>query len=379
MQTPGRRRWNTIGGNSVLDGTTASNAATFYIVFKPWEERTDPSLSQDAIVGNLRQEFSQLQEGMTFVFPPPSIRGLGVAGGFQMQIEDRGNVGLAALGQIVQEMMRDGAAQTSLTALNSTFRPGVPQLYADVDRTKVKTLGIPLGSVFGTLQAYLGSAYVNDFNLFGRTYQVRVQAEPAFRTTATDIRQLDVRNAQGKMVPLGTVVDVQDTVGPQIIPRYNLYPSAAVSGEAAPGYSSGQALELMEQMATNKLPLSMGYEWTGISYQEKKVGGEAYLIFALAVLLVFLVLAAQYESWTNPGAVVLVVPLALLGTVIAVAVRGMDNNVYTQIGVVLLIALASKNAILIVEFAREQRARGGDRARGGRDGGARGCASAPSS
>ena len=355
---PGVADWNTIGGNSVLDGTTASNAATFYVVFKPWDQRTGPSLSQDAILTTLRHRLGEIEEAASFAFAPPSIRGLGVTGGFQMQVEDRGGVGLSALQQMVEEMIHDGGTQSSLASLKSTFRAGVPQLFADVDRLKVKSLGIPLTSVFDTFQAYLGSTYVNDFNLFGRTYQVRVQAEPQFRLTPSDIMRLEVRNPQGQMVPLGTVVNVQETVGPQIIPRYNLYPSAAISGESAPGYSSGQALELMEQMAANKLPLSMGYEWTGISYQEKKVGSEAYLIFALAVLLVFLVLSALYESWTNPAAVVLVVPLALLGTVIAVAVRGMDNNVYTQIGVVLLIALASKNAILIVEFAREHHARG---------------------
>lgn len=357
-ELPGVADWTSVGGRSVLDNTVASNAATFYVIFKPWEERTDPSLSQDAILANLRQRLSEIQEASSFAFAPPSIRGLGVAGGFQMQLQDRGGVGLPALQQMVDEMVRDGDAQSGLAALNSTFRAGVPQLFADVDRVKARSLAIPLTSVFDTLQAYLGSTYVNDFNLFGRTYQVRAQAEPAFRLTPQDVTRLRVRNAEGQMVPLGTLVDVRETIGPQIINRYNLYPSAAITGEAAPGHSSGQALALMEQMAASKLPQSMGYEWTAISYQEKAVGGEAFLIFGLAVLLVFLVLAAQYESWTNPLAVVLVVPLALLGTVIAVAIRGMDNNVYTQIGIVLLIALASKNAILIVEFAREQRARG---------------------
>ena len=201
---------------------------------------------------------------------------------------------------------------------------------------------------------------MNDFNRFGRTYQVRAQAESAYRVSAEDIKQLEVRNPAGEMVPLATLADVKEILGPQIISRYNLYPAASISGEAAPGRSSGQALEIMEQMADAKLPPSMGYEWTGVSYQEKKVGRESILIFVLAVLLVYLVLAAQYESWTNPAAVIFVVPLALLGTVVAVSLRGMDNNVYTQIGVVLLIALASKNAILIVEFAREQRRHGLD-------------------
>ena len=357
-ETPGVSNWITIGGLSVRDGTIASNAATFFIVFRPWEERTDPRLSQDAIVGRLRREFATIQEGMAFVFPPPAIAGLGVSGGFQMQLEDRGDVGLAALQQVVQEMMQDGSAQSGLAALNTSFRAGVPQLFADIDREKVKSLGIPLNSVFNSLQAYLGSTYVNDFNRFGRTYQVRVQAEPSFRVTRDDINRLNVRNPKGEMVPLATLVDIRETLGPQLINRYNLYPSAAINGEAAPGYSSGQALSLMEQMARSKLPSSIGYEWTAMSYQEKKVGGETFLILGLSVLLVYLVLTAQYESWSNPAAVVLVVPLALLGTVIAVALRGMDNDVYTLIAVVLLVALASKNAILIVEFARAQRAAG---------------------
>jgi len=217
---------------------------------------------------------------------------------------------------------------------------------------------IRLNEVFGTLQAYLGSAYVNDFNKFGRTYQVRVQADPKFRAQADDIKRLEVRNNSGEMVPIGILVDVNDTVGPQVVFRYNLYPSATINGEPAPGYSSGQGMALMKQMGATKLPKSMGYEWSGISFQEQQIGGEATLIFGLALTLVFLVLAAQYESWTSPAAVIMVVRLAMLGTVIVLLLRGFDNNVYTQIGMVLLIALASKNAILIVEFASEQRAQG---------------------
>jgi HAE1 family hydrophobic/amphiphilic exporter-1 len=212
--------------------------------------------------------------------------------------------------------------------------------------------------VFGTLQAYLGSAYVNDFNRFGRTYQVQVQADQQFRASPDDIKRLDVRNLEGEMVPISTLVDIQATTGTQVVSRYNLYTSAQINGESAPGYSSGQALTLMEQIAAAELPGSMGYEWTGMSYQEKQVSGEQYVIFALAVVFVFLVLAAQYESWTSPAAVIAVVPLAALGVVIALTISGMDNNTYTQIGVVLLVALASKNAILIVEFARDLRSQG---------------------
>jgi HAE1 family hydrophobic/amphiphilic exporter-1 len=357
-ETPGVGNWVMIGGQSVLDQANASNAALLYVRWKPYEERTTPELSQDAILARLRGQFRQIQEAVVFTFPPPAIQGLGVAGGFQLQLEDRADVGLMELQQLTDEMIEAGNAQTSLKALNTTFRAGVPQLYANVDRTKAKSLEIPLDVVFGTLQAALGSAYVNDFNLFGRTYQVRVQADQKFRLKPDDIRRLEVRDLQGKMIPLGTLVDVKPRLGPQIITRYNLYPSSSITGEAAPGFSSGQALRIMEQMADEKLPTSMGYEWTGMSFQEKKVGSQAIYVFALAVLLVYMVLAGQYESWLLPAAVIMVVPLALLGTVAAIALRGMDNNIYTQIGIVLIIALASKNAILIVEFARELRAGG---------------------
>ncbi len=356
--TPGVRDWVTFGGYSLIDGTNASNTAAVFIVMQSWEERSDPSLSQQAILGGLRRAFFGVQEAIVFAFPPPAIAGLGVAGGFQMQLQDRGGVGIEELQKMVQEVIVDGNAQSRLTNLNTTFRADVPQLFAEVDRTKAKTLGVPLDSVFGTLQAYLGSAYVNDFNKFGRTWQVNVQADHQFRVKAEDIRNLDVRNAQGKMIPIGTLVNVEQILGPQTVLRYNLYPAASITGEAAPGNSSNQALTLMEQLAEAKLPSSMGYEWTGMSYQEKKVGSEAILVFALAIVLVFLVLAAQYESWTSPAAVILVVPLAVLGTVVALLLKGSDNNVYTQIGVVLLVALASKNAILIVEFASAARAEG---------------------
>jgi HAE1 family hydrophobic/amphiphilic exporter-1 len=357
-QTPGIKNWVSLGGFSMIDGTNASNAATVFIVMAPWEERTDPSLSQVAILGGLQRKLFQIQEAIVFAFPPPAITGLGVVGGFQMQLQDRADVGLEELDKMVREVIQDGNAQSGLVGLNTTFRVDVPQLFAQVDRTKAKTLEIPLSGVFNTLQTYLGSYYVNDFNKFGRTWQVKVQADHPFRVEPGDIRQLEVRDIKGQMIPIGTLVSVEQVLGPQTILRYNLYPAASITGQGAPGFSSGQALNLMEALADTKLPTSMGHEWTAMSYQEKKVGSEAVMVFALAIILVFLVLAAQYESWSSPAAVILVVPLAVLGTVIALVLRAFDNNVYTQIGVVLLIGLASKNAILIVEFAREERAQG---------------------
>jgi len=357
-ETEGVADWVIFGGFNLIDGTASSNTAIVFVTFTPWEERKDPSLRQEVILANLQGQFQAIQESILYPFLPPAINGLGVAGGFQFQLEDRGGIGLKELNVMLEEILQDGEAQSGMTGLNSTFRIDVPQLFAEVDRTKAKTLDIPLDEVFGTLQAYLGSAYVNDFNKFGRTWQVKVQADNRFRIKPEDIRNLEVRNTKGEMVPLGTLIDVEQTVGPQTILRYNLYPTASITGSAAPGFSSGQALNLMEQLANEKLPTAMGFEWTGMSFQEKAVGSEAIYIFALAIVLVFLVLSAQYESWSSPAAVIMVVPLAVLGTVVAVMMKGADNNVYTQIGITLLIALASKNAILIVEFAMAEQAKG---------------------
>jgi len=358
-KTPGLEGWFLIGGNSLLDGASVSNAATYYLTFKPFSEREGhPEQSMMAILGHVMKEVQSIPEAMIFAFPPPAIMGLGTTGGFEFRVENQGGSSLAELQQVADEMVQAGNAQSGLARLQTPFRSGVPQLFVDIDRDKAKSLGLPLGTIFSTLQANLGSAYVNDFNKFGRTWQVRVQADQKFRLKPEDIRRLEVRNDAGLMIPLGTFANISTVNGPQIIPRYNLYPSASISGSAAPGHSSGQAMQLMEQMARQKLPQGMGMEPTGMSFQEKRVGNQAFFIFGLGVLMVYLVLAAQYESWLMPAAVILVVPLALLGTVIAVAYRGFDNNVYTQIGVVLIIALASKNAILIVEFARELRSHG---------------------
>lgn len=357
-ETDGVKTWITIGGLSLLDNSSAPNAGTVFVTFEDFEEREEKGLSLESILGSIQQRLGSLREAVAFAFPPPAIRGLGVRGGFEMQVEDRGDVGLPTLQSAAQAVVENANSQSALLGVRSSFRPNVPQLNVDIDRKKAKTLDVPLSNIFGTLQAYLGSAYVNDFNKFGRTYQVRVQADQQYRSQVEDIRQLEVRNTDGRMLPLGAFTSVQRELGPQVINRYNLYPSASVTGEAAPGRSSGDALEIMEQLAAQTLPAGIDYEWTGMAYQQKRVGGEAYFVFAFAILLVYLVLAAQYESWILPISVILVVPLGLLGSVAAVAFRGMDNNVYTQVGIVLIIALASKNAILIVEFARDLRAAG---------------------
>jgi HAE1 family hydrophobic/amphiphilic exporter-1 len=357
--TPGIAYNIALTGYSLLDSTVSSNMAGLVIVYKPWDARADkPDETQDAILSNLNIAFYGIQEAMLMAFPTPALPGLGLAGGFEFQLQDRGAVGLANLEKVAWEFIQDGNGQAGLTDMYTTFRANVPQLFVDVDRVKVKTLGVPLSSVFDTLQAYLGSSYVNDFNKFGRTYQVNIQAAARFRDQAEEILSLQVRNDKGQMLPLGTLVSVRSSLGPQLVPRFNLYPSATIRGNAAPGYSSGQAIALLQDMAKTKLPASMGYAWSGISYQEVVAGGTGSVVFVIAVIFVFLVLAAQYESWKLPVPVVLSVPLALLGAFAALQIRALDNNVYTQIGLVLLVGLATKNAILIVEFARDLHVQG---------------------
>ncbi|TWT51881.1 Efflux pump membrane transporter BepE [Thalassoglobus neptunius] len=354
-ETPGIANYINISGYSLLSGNAGSNMGFSVLMFEPWDDRKTPELSQGSILASLQQKFYGVTEAIVFGFIPPPIDGLGNAGGFQMEIQDRGNAGYAELQNVAESVVLAGTDQSGLAALNTTFRANVPQLFVEIDRTKAKTMGVPLSSIFGTLQAYLGSAYVNDFTYLNRSYQVRVQAEAEYRAFPSDISSLNVRDLTGQMVPLDSLVNVEDDFGPTTVRRYNLYPSASVNGSAAAGFSSGQGLQLMEQLAGKELPDSFGYEWTGMSYQEKLASGGQLAIFGLAVIFVFLVLAAQYESWTSPAAVIAVVPLAALGVVLALIVRGADNNTYTQIGIVLLVALASKNAILIVEFASEQR------------------------
>lgn len=357
-EMPGINTWVAVPGYSLMDDALVPNAAAIWTVFDPYEERLPAGLTQEAILGQMWGAVADIQEAMIFAFTPPPIMGLGTAGGFELQVQDRNNLGLSTLQQKANEISGGAFAHPQLQMAYTTFRANVPQLQAHVDRSQTKSLGIPLSNVFDTLQANLGSVYVNDFNKFGRTYQVRVQADAPYRSSIDDILRLEVRNDQGGMVPLGTVVEVSETLGPQIITRYNMYPSAKISGQANPGTSSGESMTIMEEIASTTLPPGMGCEWTGMSFQEKAAAGQTFLVFTLAVLFVYLVLCAQYESWSLPLAVIMAVPLGLLGTVMAVSVRGMEINVYSQIGIVLLIALTCKTAILIAEFAKAERKRG---------------------
>lgn len=356
---PGVRNWVSVPGFSLLDNANASNAAAVWVVLDPWSERLKHGLTADAVVGQLWGVAATVQDAMVFAFAPPAIMGLGNAEGFQVQIQDQsGDTDLTGLQNATWGLIGAATQRPEIAQVFSTFRANVPQLAVEVNRDQAKTLDVPLSEVYTTMQAFFGSVYVNDFNRFGRTYQVRVQADADYRKQASDISASQVRNRMGEMVPLGSLLEVRDTIGPQLIPRYNMFPSSALTGSPAPGYSSAQALQALEEAAAATLPPNMKLAWTGISQQEKQSAGQTQFIFLLAVLLVYLVLCAQYESWTLPLAVILSVPLSLLGTGLGVFIRGMDVNIYTQIGIILLIALSCKTAILIAEFAKSQREEG---------------------
>ncbi len=346
-------------GLSIAGFSSSSSAGIVFTRLKPFSERTTPDLSAFAIADALQKQFvMQIPDAFIAIFPPPPVRGLGMTGGFKLQIEDTTGAGYEKLNEALQQVLGKAWQSPALSSVFSSYQINVPQLFADVDRTKAKQLGLDVNQIFQTMQIYLGSLYVNDFNTFGRTYQVVAQADAPFRAHPEDILQLKLRNDRGEMVPLGAVLKVEESYGPQTATRYNAYNSADVSGNPGPGYSSGQAQEAITDILEKTLPKGMKFEWTELTYQQILAGNTAIFVFPLCAFLVFLVLAAQYESFSLPLAVILIVPMALLASIFGVWVMGNDNNIFTQISFFVLMGLATKNAILIVEFARELEHRG---------------------
>jgi hydrophobe/amphiphile efflux-1 (HAE1) family protein len=362
LDVPGVKGAVNIVGFSGASFTQASNAGAIFLVLEPFEQRSgDPRKSAAAIQAELFKRFAPVQEGLLLVVLPPPVAGIGNAGGFRMMIEDRAGRGPEALQQTVGAMMGKAAQTPGLMQVFSLFETATPQLYLDVDRTKAQLLGINIPDVFNALQTYLGSSYVNDFNLLGRTFRVTAQADSPFRLDTKDVLKIRVRNSSGDTVPIGAFTTASDRSGPFRVPRYNLYPAAELDGAAAPGYSQGQAMAIMEKMALETLPDGFNYEWTTLAFQQLRAGNTAVFAFGLAVAFVFLVLAAQFESLTLPLAVILIVPMCLVAAITGVLIRGQENNILTQVGFVVLIGLAAKNAILIVEFAKQLEEQGRNR------------------
>ncbi len=359
-KVPGIGHTVAISGFSVLNRVNQTNAGTMFLPLTDFEERSrHPEQSASAIAARLMREYSQIQEGFALVLEPPPVRGLGNAGGFKLQIQDRtGRATAQELQAATDRLVAEARAHPQLAAAFSTYRANVPQLYADVDRAKVKKQDVQVTSVFQALQVFLGSLYINDFNFLGRTYRVTAQADAPFRATAAEVAQLKTRNRAGAMVPLGAVLHLEDITGPDRVSRYNLYQTAEINGSGRPGVSSGQAMAIMEDLASRTLPQGYSYEWTELAYQEKLAGNTAIFIFPLCVLFVWLVHSAEYESFALSTAIILIVPMCLLSGIAGVWLRGMDNNIFTQIGFVVLAGLSAKNAVLIVEFAKQQQEHG---------------------
>ena len=350
---PGVGEVLTTGGLNLLTNAYTSNNASIIIMLKPWEERHSKEEQIKPILAAIRKKFSAYPEAVSLVFPPPPINGLGNASGFVFELQDRVGQTPQDLAMAKEKVMQSMTKRNELTGIYSAYSISVPQVKLDIDRDKVRTLNIPVNSVFQGLQIYLGGLQVNDFNLFGRTYKVMVQAEQDFRKSPENINDIYIRSNDNAMVPLSTVSKINMTTGPDILQRYNMFRTAEINGANGPGISTSQALEVMEDLAAKDLPQGYGYDWTGIAYQEKEAGGSQGPVFGMAMVFVFLVLAAQYESWAVPFSVLLGLPICVLGALLGVSLAGLENNVYVQIGIVALMGLAAKNAILIVEFAKE--------------------------
>ncbi|MBU2880270.1 efflux RND transporter permease subunit [Aliiglaciecola lipolytica] len=338
--------------------SSASNSAALFPALESFEYRAAKGITFDQLVAQARKELSGIKEAYVAVIPPPPVRGVGNGGGFKMMLEDRRGLGLPALEASMWQLANAANQEPATTSVFSFFETNTPQLYADIDRERVERLGVPVNEVFSALEIYLGSAFVNDFNYLGRTFRVTAQADAPFRMEADDVGRIRVRNKAGDMVPLSSVATFEYRSGPSRVPRYNLYPAADLNGDTAAGYSSGEAIATMERLAAQILPDGIAYEWTELAYQQKQAGSSAILAFVFAVVFVFLLLVALYESWTLPLSVILIVPMCLLGAIAGVYIAGMDNNILTQVGLIVLIGLASKNAILIVEFARHKEQHG---------------------
>ena len=360
LEQPGVENAIAFPGLSINGFTNSPNSGIVFVALKSFDERKQASESAGAIAGALNAKYAGIEEAYMAIFPPPPVQGLGTIGGFRLQIEDRGNLGYDELYKETMNVIGKSRSVPELAALFTSYTVNVPQVDAAIDREKAKTLGVPISDIFDTLQVYLGSLYANDFNRFGRTYQVNVQAEQQFRQDAEQIGQLKVRNNRGEMIPLATLLKVTNTSGPDRVMHYNGFITAEINGAAGPGYSSGQAQTAMEKLLKEELPNGMTYEWTDLTYQQILSGNTALLVFPLCVLLAFLVLAALYESWSLPLAVILIVPMTLLSAITGVIISGSDNNIFTQIGLIVLVGLACKNAILIVEFAKDKQQEGLD-------------------
>ena len=360
LGTPGVKFSNAFTGRNAATFTSATNAGLLFLVLDDFEERHSKGQTIEKLSQEIRAKLAQIEDAQSLVFIPPPVRGMGSSAGFSMRLQDTLGMPASDFARIAQDFVAEANRTPGIVNVFTTFQAATPQVFVDVDRDKAQMLKVPITAIFEAMRVYMGSAYVNDFNMFGRTYRVTAQADGDYRLDPESVSKIRVRNADGQMVPLGSLVTFKEIAGPERVPRYNLFPSAEINGSARQGISSGQSLEIMRELAREKLPQGVTFEWTDLSYQEAKVGRTGYYIFVLSVIFVFLALSAQYESWSLPLAIMLIVPMCLFSAAFGVWLHGREINILTQVGFVVLIALAAKNAILIVEFARQLEEQGRD-------------------